>query len=187
MPPDSNSPSSLDAPMNRLDTAETRPRMASGVTICTRRLAHEDRDHIGRSQNRKRRDAKHHRARQSYPGEQKNSAALSIAISCGKSEIELSLADEQSRPSALASTTGDRCDSDGSHAKNFSTKIPRNPLISLDSDERIQGNPRKSNPQKQGFSQRNGDSPRKSKRIDRTKLATRRPAQRSPALVSWQT
>lgn len=35
MPPDSNSPSSFDAPMNRLDTAETRPRMESGVTICT--------------------------------------------------------------------------------------------------------------------------------------------------------
>src|SRR5580704_2400249 len=35
MPPDSNSPNSLDAPMKRLDTAETRPRMGSGVTICT--------------------------------------------------------------------------------------------------------------------------------------------------------
>jgi hypothetical protein len=30
-------------------------------------------------------------------------------------------------------------------------KIPRNPLISLDSDEEIQGNPRNSNPHKQGF------------------------------------
>jgi hypothetical protein len=30
--------------------------------------------------------------------------------------------------------------------KIFSAKIPRNPLISLDSDERIQGNPRKNNP-----------------------------------------
>jgi hypothetical protein len=28
--------------------------------------------------------------------------------------------------------------------KNLLTKIARNPLISLDSDERIQGNPRKS-------------------------------------------
>jgi hypothetical protein len=35
MPPDSNSSSSLDAPMNRPDTAATRPRMGSGVTICT--------------------------------------------------------------------------------------------------------------------------------------------------------
>ena len=30
-------------------------------------------------------------------------------------------------------------------------KIPRNPLIRLDSDERIQGNPRKSNPLFGGF------------------------------------
>jgi hypothetical protein len=29
--------------------------------------------------------------------------------------------------------------------------FPRNPLISLDSDERIQGNPRKSNSHKLGF------------------------------------
>jgi hypothetical protein len=31
--------------------------------------------------------------------------------------------------------------------KNLSAKIPRNPLISQDLDERIQGNPRKSNPE----------------------------------------
>ena len=30
--------------------------------------------------------------------------------------------------------------------KIFTPKFPRNPLKSLDSDERIQGNPRKSNP-----------------------------------------
>jgi hypothetical protein len=36
-------------------------------------------------------------------------------------------------------------------------------LISLDSDERIQGNPRKSNLSNRGFSQRNGDEPRKPK------------------------
>jgi hypothetical protein len=29
--PDSNSPSSLDAPMNSMETLETRPRMGSGV------------------------------------------------------------------------------------------------------------------------------------------------------------
>ena len=33
--PDSNSPSSLDAPMNTEFTALTRPRMASGVSNCT--------------------------------------------------------------------------------------------------------------------------------------------------------
>jgi hypothetical protein len=47
--------------------------------------------------------------------------------------------------------------SDGSFAptkgarKNFALKISCNPLISIDSDERIQGNPRKYNPQTLGF------------------------------------
>jgi hypothetical protein len=35
--------------------------------------------------------------------------------------------------------------------KIFSAKIRRNPLKTLDSDERIQGNPRKSKPQKRAF------------------------------------
>jgi hypothetical protein len=35
--------------------------------------------------------------------------------------------------------------------KKHTRKIPRNPLISLDSNERIQGNPKKSNPHKLGF------------------------------------
>src|SRR3984957_1786812 len=48
--------------------------------------------------------------------------------------------------------------------KNFSRFSPRNPLKNLDSDERIQGNPRKSNPHDRGFSQRNGAGPRESKR-----------------------
>ena len=52
--------------------------------------------------------------------------------------------------------------------KFSSRENPHNPLISLDSDERIQGNPRKSNPHKRGFSQRNGEAPRKPKRVDRT-------------------
>jgi hypothetical protein len=43
-------------------------------------------------------------------------------------------------------------------------KIPRNPLKSLDSDERIQGNPSFSNPQNRGYLQRNGQEPRKPKR-----------------------
>ena len=46
--------------------------------------------------------------------------------------------------------------------------MPFNPLKSLDSNERIQGNPRKSNASESGFSQRKGDRPRKSKPIDRT-------------------
>jgi hypothetical protein len=36
--------------------------------------------------------------------------------------------------------------------KNSSVSIQRNPLITLVSDERIQGNPRKSNVQNLGFS-----------------------------------
>jgi hypothetical protein len=57
-----------------------------------------------------------------------------------------------------------------SERKKLSPLFPGNPLISLDSDERIQGNPRKSNPHERGFSRRNGDWPRKPKRIDRTKV-----------------
>ena len=47
--------------------------------------------------------------------------------------------------------------------KNFLAKIPRNPLISPDSDERIQGNPRKSNRSKQRFPEEKDRSPRKTK------------------------
>jgi hypothetical protein len=47
--------------------------------------------------------------------------------------------------------------------KNSLTKIACNPLIRLVSDERIQGNPRKSNVQKLGFSYGNSHGPRKSK------------------------
>jgi hypothetical protein len=63
--------------------------------------------------------------------------------------------------------------------KNFPRKIPRNPLISLDSDERIQGNPRKSNPHKQGFSRRNGEAPRKPKLIDAFRQRLLRPGRQS--------
>src|ERR1700722_1809090 len=59
---------------------------------------------------------------------------------------------------------------DKSERKNLLLKISCNPLISLDSDERIQGNPRKSKPHILGFSQRNGDRPRNSKRSDRTAI-----------------
>src|SRR3984885_6260398 len=40
--------------------------------------------------------------------------------------------------------------------KFFCPSVPRNSLISLDSDERIQGNPRKSNSPKLGFPRRIG-------------------------------
>jgi hypothetical protein len=52
--------------------------------------------------------------------------------------------------------------------KKFPSFKPRNPLINLDSDKRIQVNPRQSNTHERGFSQRNGQGPRKPKRIDRT-------------------
>src|ERR1700749_1925325 len=48
--------------------------------------------------------------------------------------------------------------------EKFSPQKPRNPLKSLDSDERIQGNPRESKAHKRGSSRRNGQVPRKPKR-----------------------
>jgi hypothetical protein len=48
-------------------------------------------------------------------------------------------------------------------AKNLPRFMLHNPLISLDSGETIQGNPRQSNPHKQAYLQRNGDQPRKPK------------------------
>jgi hypothetical protein len=52
----------------------------------------------------------------------------------------------------------------GKSARNYFPRFkPRNPLKSLDSDERIQGNPRQSNAHERVFWQRNGHKPRKSK------------------------
>jgi hypothetical protein len=49
--------------------------------------------------------------------------------------------------------------------KNFCAENPHNPLKSHDSDERIQGNPRKSNRRKAGLSRRKSFIPRKPKSI----------------------
>jgi hypothetical protein len=57
--------------------------------------------------------------------------------------------------------------------KKRSRFFPHNPLKTFDSDERIQGNPRKSNPDNQGFSQQKGPAPRKPKPVDRTNVSTR--------------
>ena len=66
----------------------------------------------------------------------------------------------------------------GTRAREISlSEDPSQPLIRLDSDERIQGNPSFSNPQNLGFSQRNGDVPRKPKPGRRT--ASRPPPRRS--------
>jgi hypothetical protein len=74
---------------------------------------------------------------------------------CGKSEIELSSAHEQFGASACQrrQASASAPPTLGKTAqKNLLAKIHRNPLKSLDSDERIQGNPRKSNSRESGFS-----------------------------------
>src|ERR1700722_18526214 len=77
----------------------------------------------------------------------------------------------------MASTEGSPSGASQRQGKGLRKKFPRftsrNPLKSLDSDERIQGSPRKSNPHERGSSQRNGQGPRKPKRIDRTDVAAR--------------
>ena len=89
---------------------------------------------------------------------------LDIAIRCRKSEIRLSLLDEQSCACAFqdrwSASLRSKCGQ--TVRKNFLAKIPCNPLISLVSDERIQGIPRKSNTLKQGNSLQNHPGPRKS-------------------------
>jgi hypothetical protein len=54
------------------------------------------------------------------------------------------------------------------HVKNTSRPTPHNPLKVHDSDERIQGIPRKTNTPRQGLSRRNGRAPRKPKSAGRT-------------------
>ena len=59
----------------------------------------------------------------------------------------------------------------GTPTKIISPKFPRNPLKRLDSDEEIQGNPRKSNPHWRGFRERNCEGPRQSKPRGRVRAA----------------
>jgi hypothetical protein len=54
--------------------------------------------------------------------------------------------------------------------ENLSRYNPRNPLISQDSGERIQGNPSNSNRRQWGISRRNGPTSRKSESTDRANL-----------------
>jgi hypothetical protein len=91
------------------------------------------------------------------------------ATSCRKSEIEVSLPHEQSVLFGMAHGGPPfqrRLRDDKSARKNYPLKISCNPLISIDSDERIQGNPRKSNPQNLGFSQPNRDVQENPNRVD---------------------
>ena len=99
------------------------------------------------------------------------------AMSCRKSETKLSSPHEQSIPSAcriLGPPFRRRFRDDKSARKNLLLKIPCNPLISLDSDERIQGNPSFSNPQNLGFSQRNGTFQENPNRVDERRRVRRR-------------
>jgi hypothetical protein len=68
--------------------------------------------------------------------------AVQTTINCRKSETKLSLRHEQScPPHGLGRRLPSRPSTPGRLEKNHSAKNPRNPLKSLDSDERIQGNP----------------------------------------------
>jgi hypothetical protein len=90
----------------------------------------------------------------------------STAIYCRKSEIRLCSPDEQSCASTAGSPPADAAATAKGREKFPSAKIQRNPLKRLDSDERIQGNPSFSNPQKLGFLRTKGHEPRKPKRVD---------------------
>jgi hypothetical protein len=63
---------------------------------------------------------------------------------------------------------------DKSARKNLLLKILCNPLISLDPDERIQRNPRKSNPQNLGFPRRDGTFQENPNRVDERRRDRRR-------------
>src|SRR5271167_1489998 len=79
---------------------------------------------------------------------------------CGKQQTKVTLPHEQScdsedhRPQALVPVPLNAMEK--GLRKKFPRFKPRNPLKSLDSDERIQGNPRQSNTHQRGFSQRKG-------------------------------
>ena len=86
-------------------------------------------------------------------------ARARAAISCRKLEIKLTcLMNNPSLPHAASwgPPLPGRFRDDKSARKNLLLKISCNPLISLDSDERIQGNPSFSNPHKRGFGSQTG-------------------------------
>jgi hypothetical protein len=96
------------------------------------------------------------------------------AICCRKSEIEVSLPHEQSVLFGMAHGGPPfqrRFRYDKSARKNYPLKISCNPLISIDSDERIQGNPRKSNPQNLGFCSQTATFQENPNRVDERRCA----------------
>src|SRR3984957_21271625 len=71
---------------------------------------------------------------------------------------------------------------DKSGGKKPSRFYPRNPLKSLDSDERIQGNPRNSNPQNRGLRSKTAGAQENPNRADLTERRARRRGRAKPAL-----
>jgi hypothetical protein len=78
---------------------------------------------------------------------------------CSKSEIRLGSHREESCAAQWLSVLSEEPRS-GKTQENISAFIPRNPLIRLDSDEEIQGNPKYSNLPEAGFWQRKRRNPR---------------------------
>jgi hypothetical protein len=92
-------------------------------------------------------------------------------IPCRKAETRISSPYEQSCASACPKPWALFRHGSGhgkAPRKKFLRFCPHNSLKRLDSDERIQGNPRKSNRHDRGISRRNSHAPRKSKPIART-------------------
>jgi hypothetical protein len=104
--------------------------------------------------------------------------AAQTTIYCRKSENQLGSSHDQSC-SRVPKTEGDLAGPASAKEglrKKFPRFIPRNPLISLDSDERIQGNPRESKSHKRGSSQRNGRDQENPNRRDKPRpTASERP------------
>ena len=72
-------------------------------------------------------------------------------------------------PSKIGGRAAATANAEEKRDEKFFSENARNTLISLDLGQEIQGNPRKSNGHKAGFSQRNGGEPRKTKRPDRAR------------------
>jgi hypothetical protein len=96
----------------------------------------------------------------------RQNGAGGATINCVKSEIKLSSPHEQvclSYGNAASSAGRFECPRGKGREKISSARIPCNPLISLDQDERIQGNPRETNSCQRRVLRRNGSAPRKPK------------------------
>jgi hypothetical protein len=95
------------------------------------------------------------------------------AISCRKSEIIVSLRHDAAALSHTHindpdSPPGAAANQGETDRKNLSRFVPRNSLKSLDSDERIQGNPRKTNPHNRGSRSKTAGSQENPNPIERT-------------------